>query len=142
MAQARTLAFQALRPDQAETLTAVVRRIVPHKQPALQEAAELTALAIDAQAAADLAFLSLLRDGLADLDQRAESGRRKRFRELAAGEQDEILKEVEETLFFQRLINATVTDFYNRHVVWETLGYPGLEADGGYRDKGFDKLEW
>ncbi len=142
MVQARTLTFQALRPEQAETLIALVRRTVPHKQPALQETAELTALAIDAQAAGDLGFLALLRDGLANLDQRAQSSQGKGFRELAAGEQDEILKAVEGTLFFQRLINATVADFYNRHVVWETLGYPGLEADGGYRDKGFDKLEW
>lgn len=142
MAQAGTLAFQILRPEQAEILAAVVRRIVPHKQPTLQETAELTALAIDAQAAADLGLLALLRDGLADLDQRAQSSRGKGFREVTPAQQDEILKEVEGTAFFQRLINATVADFYNRHVVWDAVGYPGLEADGGYRDKGFDKLEW
>ncbi len=140
--QERLLAFQALRPEEAEVLAAAVQRIVPHKQPALQEVTWLTALAIDAQAVADLEFRAMLRDGVRDLDRRARDRWGKGFAALAPAEQNEVLREVEATPFFQRLVNATVSDFYNRRVVWETIGYPGLHADGGYRDKGFDRLEW
>ncbi len=142
MVQERLLAFQALRPEEAEVLVAAVRRVVPHKQPALQEAAWFTALAIDGQAVADLSFRALLKEGLADLDRRARERWGRGFAPSGPAEQDEILREVEDSLFFQRLVNATVSDFYNRRIVWETIGYPGLHADGGYRDKGFDRLEW
>lgn len=142
MVQERLLAFQAMRPEEAEVLAAAVRRIVPHKQPALQEVTWLTALAIDAQAVSDLGLRALLRDGVRDLDRRSRDRWGRGFAALGPGEQDSILREVEDSPFFQRLINLTVTDFYNRRIVWETIGYPGLHADGGYRDKGFDRLDW
>ncbi len=111
MVQERLLAFQAFRPEEAEVLAAAVRRIVPHKQPALQEVAWLTALAIDVQAVSDLGLRGMLRDGLWDLDRRARERQGKGFAALAPEEQDEILREIEDRSFFQSLINLTVKGF-------------------------------
>ncbi len=144
MAEVPVLSFQALLPDEAKTLVAVVRRIVPHKLPSLQDTVLQTGLAIDAQLVANVNLKAQVRAGLKDVDSRARASAQKAFEALEPAELDAVLRAIENTPFFQQLISATLADFYNRHVVWEALGYPGLDQrDGaGYIDKGFDKLDW
>jgi Gluconate 2-dehydrogenase subunit 3 len=139
------LAFQAFVPDQAERLTAYVRRLVPHKQPELQEVAADTAMALDAQCVGNFDLRGQVTGFLDQLEQDAQQKKGHRFVDLSGADQDELLKAYEGTALFQQLLHLTRFDFYNRHVVWETLGYPGLQRrlDGeGYLHKGFDQLEW
>lgn len=140
-----SLSFQAFVPDEAERLTAFVRRLVPHQQPELQDAALQTALAIDAQCVGNLDLRAQISDFLRELDDRAQQRKSMAFVDLPGPEQDELLKTREGTPLFQQLLHLTRLDFYNRHVVWNALGYPGLERRldrEGYRYKGFDELEW
>jgi len=140
-----SLAFQAFVPDQAERLTAFIQRLVPHKQPELQEAVTDTALAIDAQCVANFGLRAQVSDLLRQLADEAQQTKGKTFIQLSGAEQDEVLKAHEGTALFQQLLHLTRVDFYNRHLVWNTLGYPGLDRrlDGeGYLHKGFDQLEW
>lgn len=139
------LAFRAFVPDQAERLTAYVRRLVPHQQPELQEVAADTAMALDAQCVGNLDLRGQVAGFLDQLEQDAQQKNGQRFVDLSGADQDELLKAYEGTALFQQLLHLTRVDFYNRHIVWDTLGYPGLQRrlDGeGYLHKGFDQLEW
>ena len=141
----RSLSFQAFVPDEAERLTAFIRRLVPHNQPELEDAALQTALAIDAQCVGNFDLRAQISDLLQRLDDQAQQRKGTAFVDLPGSEQDELLKTHEGTPLFQQLLHLTRLDFYNRHVVWNVLGYPGLDRrlDGeGYRYKGFDQLDW
>lgn len=140
---ASTKTFQALPPEDAETLVAVMQRIVPHADALLQEVVWETALAYDSQLVTQGEWRQQVRQHLHDLDRRARQQHGAIFAAAPPAIQDALLREIEETDFFQGIVNATVTDYYNRHVVWEAIGYPGLaQRDGaGYLHKGFDRLE-
>lgn len=141
----RTAAFQVLFPDEAERLVAVIRRIVPHGQPELQEAMVDTAVALDVQMLGNLGLRAGVRGGLQDLEERAQASHGKSFVALKPDEQSTILRAVESTPFFQNLVEVTRVDFYNRHTVWQAIGYPGLERwqdREGYLTRDFDKLFW
>lgn len=141
----RMVAFQALFPDEAERLVAVIRRIVPHRQSELQEAMVDTALALDVQMVGNLGLRAKVRGGLQDLEERAQASHGKSFVALNPDEQSTILRAVESTPFFQNLVELTRVDFYNRHTVWQAIGYPGLERwrdREGYQTRDFDKLFW
>ncbi len=140
---ASTKTFQALPPEDAETLVAVMQRIVPHADALLQEVVWETALAYDSQLVTQGEWRQQVRQHLHDLDRRARQQHGTIFAAAPPAIQDALLREIEETEFFQGLVNATVTDYYNRHVVWEAIGYPGLaQRDGaGYLNKGFDRLD-
>ena len=139
------LTFQAFVPDQAERLTAYIQRLVPHKQPELQDVITETALAIDAQCVGNFDLRAQVSDLLRHLEDDALQKKGKPFTELSGSEQDELLKPYEGTPLFQQVLHLTRVDFYNRHIVWNTLGYPGLDrrVDGeGYLQRGYDQLEW
>jgi hypothetical protein len=103
----RALAFQGLLPDEADRLVAVIRRIVPHGQPELQDAMMDTALALDAQMVGNLGFRAEVRKGLADLEERAQTSHRASFVELKPDDQSAILRSIESTPFFQNLVHLT-----------------------------------
>ncbi len=138
-----TKTFQALLPEDAETLVAVMQRIVPHANALLQEVVWETALAYDSQLVTQGDWRQQVRNNLRDLNRRARQQHGALFAASPAAIQDALLHDIEDTEFFQGLVNATVSDYYNRHVVWEAIGYPGLsQRDGaGYLHKGFDRLE-
>lgn len=141
----RALAFQALLPDRAEQLLAVIRRIVPHEQPELQDAIIDTALALDAQMVGNLGLRAEVQTGLADLEERAQASHGASFVALKPDDQRAILRSVESTPFFQNLVHLTRVDFYNRHAVWQVIGYPGVDRwrdREGYLNRDFDKLFW
>ena len=140
-----SLAFQAFVPDQAERLTAFIQRLVPHKQPQLQEAVTDTALAIDAQCVGNTDLRAQVSDLMRQLEDEAQQSKNTTFIQLSGPEQDELLTAHQGTPLLQQLLHLTRVDFYNRHLVWSTLGYPGLNRRldrEGYRYRGFDQLEW
>ncbi len=144
MSKNRVSAFQALLPAEARTLVAIMSRIVPHATRALQDVVWDTALAYDAQLVANVMLRGDVRQFLRDLDGSARKTGADSFAGAEVEVQDTLLQNIEGSGMFQSLINATITDFYNRHVVWDAIGYPGVEQrDGaGYLHKGFDALKW
>ena len=140
-----SLAFQALFPEEAERLVAVIRCILPHRQPELQDIMQDTAAALDAQMVGNQALRSEVRAGLQDLEKRAQASGGNSFTALKPEAQTDILRSVESTPFFQNLVHLVRVDFYNRHAVCEAIGYPGLARwrdREGYLARDFDKLFW
>jgi hypothetical protein len=129
----------ALEPEEMATLITLARDIYPHDH----VPDRFYAIAVkghDEQAAADEAHRALIRDGIADLDARAGGS----YRRL--GWEDErvgILRQVEDTPFFQTVRGGLVTGLYNQEEVWPLFGYEGESySQGGYILRGFDDIDW
>ncbi len=137
----RLLAFQVLPPDEAELMLALVNVILPHGEARLEEAKFATALALDAKLVADLSLRAAVREGLTGLERSAWSGYGERFGALGMAEQAELCSRIEDGPFFQTMVQLVKYDFYNRHIVWEVIGYPDLGNDSGYLHLGFDRFE-
>lgn len=144
MTDQKELLFQALLPTEAANLVAVMTSIVPHRDPELRDVVWYTALAYDARLATDNELRTEIRGQLKELDQQAVAQGATSFAEASPELQKTLLESIEATAIFQRLVYAVVADFYNRHIVWESIGYPGLaQRDGqGYINRGFDVLDW
>ena len=135
------LAFQVLPPDEAETMLALVNAIVPHGQDRLEAAKLATALELDAKLVADLSLRAVVREGLKGLERSARDTYGEPFGALGTAEKEDLCTRIEDSVFFQTMVHLTKYDFYNRHVVWEVVGYPDLGNDSGYLHLGFDRLD-
>lgn len=130
----------ALNSDTMATLIQVARDIYPHDQ----LADKYYAVAVkehETKAGEDAAHKTLIEEGIADLDKRAGEGGYR-----AVGWEDDrvaILKEIEETPFFQAVRSGLVVSLYNQQEVWPVFGYEGESySKGGYIDRGFNDIEW
>ncbi|MBQ0805764.1 MAG: twin-arginine translocation signal domain-containing protein [Sulfitobacter sp.] len=55
----------------------------------------------------------------------------------------DILRSMEESVFFQQVRGGLVTGLYNQKAVWPIFGYEGASFEfGGYIDRGFDDINW
>lgn len=100
---------------------------------------ERCARAILEVAIEDLRFRTQLMQGLADLD--AIGGAP--FAELEPDRALEVLRGIAGTEFFEGVRSRVITTLYDDREVWEILGYEGPSfAQGGYKDRGFDDLDW
>lgn len=144
LADQRELLFQTLIPAEAANLVALMGNIVPHQDPELRDIVFYTALCFDASLATDTPMRTQVRSLLKDLDKQAVANGAASFAAAAPDVQKSLLTAIEDQPLFQQLVYATVADFYNRHIVWEAIGYPGLsQRDGkGYINDGFDVLDW
>lgn len=144
LADQRELLFQALIPGEAANLVALMENIVPHRDPELRDIVFYTALCFDASLATATALRIEVRELLKELDQQAVTSGANSFATATPEIQKSLLTAIEGRPIFQQLVYATVADFYNRHAVWQSIGYPGLsQRDGkGYINQGFDVLDW
>ena len=54
-----------------------------------------------------------------------------------------ILRDVEDSAFFQSIRGGLVTGIYNNPDLWPVFGYEGESASkGGYLKRGFDDIDW
>lgn len=54
-----------------------------------------------------------------------------------------ILREIEDSAFFQQIRGGLVTGLYNQKAVWPIFGYEGESySQGGYINRGFDDISW
>ena len=54
-----------------------------------------------------------------------------------------ILRNVQDTPFFQTVRSGLVTGLYNQKEIWPLFGYEGESfSKGGYIDRGFDDIDW
>ncbi len=136
------LESSALKPDTMATLIKLARDIYPHDK----LADRFYAIAVkghEAKAAKDKTYQTLMEDGVADLNKRAAvSG--SSYRDMG-WEEDRvsILRDIEDTPFFQAVRSDLVVSLYNQKELWPLFGYEGESySKGGYIERGFDDIEW
>lgn len=83
---------------------------------------------------------AMIEAGIADLDKRAGGN----YLNLGWEKQRvAILREIEDTSFFQTVRGGLVTGFYNQKAVWPMFGFEGESfSKGGYIDRGFNDINW
>lgn len=132
------ITMDALDEHGARTLLAMTRTLYPH--PALgDEYYAVVVEALDTEAVRDEAAATLLKDGIARLDQ----ARHVAFLDLSPGTRTEVLEAMQDDTFFQKVRGAVVYHFYNNKLVWRHFGYEGSSYEfGGYLKRGFQDLGW
>ncbi|PSJ64316.1 Twin-arginine translocation pathway signal [Kumtagia ephedrae] len=130
----------ALKPETMATLIQMARDVYPHDQ----VPDRFYAIAVkshDETAARDAAHKELIENGVADLDRRSGAGG---YRGLGWEEERvAVLRQIEETPFFQAVRGGLVVGLYNQKEVWPIFGYEGESySKGGYIARGFDDIEW
>jgi hypothetical protein len=85
-----------------------------------------------------------LTDATCSLDKHAQASYNVNYVDVGWEEQRAgILKEVQNTEFFQTVRGGLVTGLYNQHDIWPKFGYEGASADkGGYLHRGFNDIDW
>ena len=134
------LETSALKPETMATLIQMARDIYPHDQVADRYYA-IAVKGHDEQAGKDSAHKDLIENGIADLNQKAGEGG---YTGLGWEEQRvAVLKQIEETPFFQAIRGGLVVGLYNQKEIWPIFGYEGESySKGGYIERGFDDIEW
>jgi len=132
-----------LSPATMKTLLKVARDIYPHD--VLGDSYYITAIKPwDGKAAKDPAVKSLISDGVTRLDQNARDRHKVPYAEVP-WETDRVvlLKEIEQSDFFQKVRGDLVVSLYNQKEVWPRFGYEGSSAEhGGYINRGFADIDW
>jgi hypothetical protein len=127
-----------LQPATMATLIQMAREIYPHDR-IPDENYAIAVRGYDTPEAAPT-----IEAGIAKLDAAAEARGHASY--LAIGwERDrvDLLREIEDSLFFQQIRGGLVTGLYNQKAVWPIFGYEGESfSKGGYIDRGFDDIAW
>ncbi|GLR93358.1 MULTISPECIES: hypothetical protein [Bradyrhizobium] len=133
----------ALSSATMKTLLKVARDIYPHD--VLGDSYYIIAIKPwDGKAAKDPAVKSLISDGIARLDQNARDRHKVPYVEVAwEADRVVLLKEIEQSDFFQKVRGDLVVSLYNQKEVWPRFGYEGSSAElGGYINRGFADIDW
>ena len=123
-----------LKPATLAKLIQMARDIYPHDK----ISDEYYVLAIKGYDTQDQ--VEMIEAGIADLDQRSGGDY------LSLGWESkrvEVLRQIEDTPFFQTIRGGLVTGLYNQKAVWPVFGYEGESySKGGYIEHGFDDINW
>lgn len=140
LAPTRTWALEmsTLDSDTGSRLLLVIRRIFPHDT--MEDAVyAFSVKALDERASQDPSVASLLKQGLADLDQRAGG----QWAQLSEDKQVDILKDVQTGDFFSLVRGVSVNTLYSNELAYKHFGYEGASfPKGGYLTRGFNDLKW
>ena len=134
---------KAIAPESMATLVQMARDIYPHDS--FGDAIYANAVkGHDATAADDPDFLSMIENGVKQLDTTAiENGNASYLATGWEADRVAILKSIETEPFFQTIRGGLVVGLYNQPEVWEKLGYEGSSFEkGGYLARGFDDISW
>lgn len=129
-----------LKPETMATLIQLARDIYPHDN--IPD--RFYAIAVkpyDAKAGSDPKQKELIETGIADLDRRAGKGG---YLGLDWEEHRlKLLRQIEDTPFFQTIRGGLVTGLYDQKELWPLFGYEGESySKGGYIARGFSDIEW
>jgi hypothetical protein len=133
----------ALEPATMKTLLKVARDIYPHD--VLGDSYYIVAIKPwDGKAAKDPAVKSLISDGIARLDQNARDRHKVPYAEVPwEADRVVLLKEIEQSDFFQKVRGDLIVSLYNQKEVWPKFGYEGSSAEHvGYINRGFADIDW
>jgi len=99
----------------------------------------LLSKALDGKAAGDAAAAKSLREGIAQLDQKAGGS----FTKASAAKKLAVVKSLEGTPFFGMVRGQCITALYDNDMAFAVFGYPGSAWEkGGYITRGFQDLKW
>lgn len=135
--------FTTLGPDAGKVLLVMARDIFPHDK--LAEKYYMHAIEhYDAAAMKDPALKKLLTDGIALLNASSQKLAGKSYADIPRElERVAVLKNIEDTPFFQKIRSDLVTGLYNNKEVFTMLGYEGSSWEkGGYINRGFNDIDW
>jgi hypothetical protein len=132
------LTLETLSGQDGATLLKALRIIYPHDSLGDQYYAAVVE-ALDQEAKGKAETATLLKDGIADLDQTYPMP----FVELSEGNQLRALEAIQDSEFFQTIRFKVIAALYNNPQVWQAFGYEGASFDeGGYILRGFDDVGW
>lgn len=130
--------MNALSPESFATLVQMARDIYPHDR--IADAHYVLAVkGYDVPEEAEWTEA-----GIGMLDAAARGRGHARYLDIG-WERDrvDILRQIEDSAFFQRVRGGLVTGLYNQKAVWPIFGYEGESfSKGGYIDRGFDDIAW
>jgi len=135
--------LKALKPATMATLIQLARDTYPHDR--LSDATYAKSVAdYDGKAAADPGVKSMLEEGCTGLDKRAQAAYNVNYIDVGWEEQRVgILRDVQDTEFFQTIRGGLIVGLYNQHDIWQKFGYEGSSAEkGGYLHRGFNDIDW
>ena len=128
----------AITPESFATLVQMARDIYPHDR--LGD--EYYVVAVKGYDTAEAA--PGIEAGIAALDAAAQGKGFPSY--LGTGwERDrvDLLREMEDSAFFQQIRGGLVTGLYNQKAVWPLFGYEGESySQGGYIERGFNDINW
>lgn len=137
------LQTSALKPETMATLVQMARDIYPHDRVADKYYA-IAVKSHDDKAAEDADYRAMIEQGVAGLDRLAKASGAKSY--LATGWEEDrsaLLREIEDSEFFQSVRGGLVVGLYNQKEIWPVFGYEGESySKGGYIDRGFDDIDW
>jgi hypothetical protein len=130
--------LKTLSKAEGQTLMKMGRVLFPHKK--LADAVyALLAKDLDAKAGGDPAAASMLRAGIAALNDAAGGS----FAKASDKKKLELVKAMEGQPFFATVRGQCVTSLYDNDMAYATFGYPGSAWEkGGYITRGFQDLKW
>jgi len=136
--QSWALPLKAFTESEAAGILKVTRGIFPHDT--LDDAVyALVVKDLDAAAAKDEKVGKLLRDGLKELDKKANGD----WASLDYLQRENLVIKMAHTAFFEKIRSTSVVSLYNNEMAWAHFGYEGPSYQlGGYFDRGFQDLEW
>ena len=132
-----------LKPETMRTLIQIARDIYPHDHLADRFYAAAVS-GYDEQAGKDPVVLTMIEDGVAELDALAAAEFDRHYAELGwEAERVALLHRIEDGTLFQTLRSGLVVGLYNNPEVWPKFGFEGASAEqGGYLHRGFDDIDW
>ena len=128
----------ALDPETFATLVQMARDIYPHDR--LGD--EFYVVAVKGYDTADTA--QAVEDGIAMLNAAAEGQGYGSYLGIGwEADRVAILREMQDSPFFQQVRGGLVTGLYNQKELWPLFGYEGESySQGGYINRGFDDISW
>lgn len=120
------------------TLIQMARDIYPHDK----VGDEYYVIAVKGYDSAD--HKAMVAQGVAELDALAKSADANSYIETKwEDNRVALLKQIEDSGFFQTVRGNLVTGLYNQKEVWPIFGYEGESySKGGYINRGFDDINW
>ena len=127
-----------LNEHESKTLLSMTREMFPHDK-VEDKFYAVVVTALDADASGNTDTAKQLKAGVANLDKLAQGD----WQALSADKRGAVLKQIENTAFFNSVKSKCVTGIYNNKDLWDHFGYEGSSTEhGGYINRGFDDLDW
>ena len=121
-----------------QSLVLMARALLPHDFLAEDDYVAIAA-DLDQQSGRNPALLTMIRDGLAAMDQRAGGN----WMAAPLDRKLSVLEELQSEAFFGRILNAGIDTLYRNPEIYRTLGYQGSSVEyGGYLNRGFADIDW